>query len=264
MIRGTKILCPGFATHCNLSDHHFQKFFTNLRALTVRSFDKPDYDLTPPLTKLHYWGSSDNITVEQLTRKLCFLLAITGFLCHSDLHRINLGKTSVTTNDSQLKLLIDCPKEKRQGSPIERVVIINHHPDPILCPVKAFQSYLTRVANTPCFGPHPTRPSRTINFLIRKLNDFSVSVSVQTVSRHVRSLLSLIAVADDSGVRRPPLRARAVGSTNAALLGANVDDILVHGSWASSCVFDNFYRLFRQTVTNFTSMALSWSEVSNY
>ncbi|KAG1034867.1 hypothetical protein G6F43_013335 [Rhizopus delemar] len=173
-----KALCLGFATHCNLSDHHFQKLFINLRALTVRSFDKPDYDLTPLLTKLHYWGSNDNITVEQLTRELCFLLAITGFLRHSDLHRINLGKTSVTANDSQLKLLIDCPKEKRQGSPIERVVIINHHPDPILCPVKAFQSYLTRVANAPCFGPHPTRPSRTINFLIRKLNDFSVSVSV--------------------------------------------------------------------------------------
>ncbi|KAG1046744.1 hypothetical protein G6F43_010782 [Rhizopus delemar] len=218
-----------------LSDHHFEKFFTNLRALTVRSFDKPNYDLTSVITKLHHWGSNDNITVEQLTRKLCFLLAITGFLRRSGLHRVNLEKASVTANGSQLKLLIDCLKEK-----------------PLV-----FQSYLTRVANTPCFGPLPTRPSRTINFIIRKLNDYSAPVSVHTISRHVRSLLSLIAVADDSGVRRPPLRARAVGSTITALLGANEEDILVLGSWASSCVFDNFYRLSRQTVTNFTTVALS-------
>ncbi|KAG1409787.1 hypothetical protein G6F58_009308 [Rhizopus delemar] len=213
-----------------------QQFFTNLRALTVRSFDKPNYDLTPVLDKLHSWGPNDLLTAERLTRKLCFLLAITGFLRHADLHRINMLKTSVLATTSQLKLVIDCPKEKRGGSPIERVVFIT---------------------TTPCLGPHPTRPSRTIGFLVRSLNDFNSPVSVQTISRHVRSLFNRITVHDDSGQRRPPPRARAVGSSNAVLHGANLDDILVHGSWASACVFDNFYRLSRQTVTNFTTMALS-------
>ncbi|KAG0855873.1 hypothetical protein G6F16_013611 [Rhizopus arrhizus] len=169
------------------------KFFTNLRALTVRSFDKPNYDLTPVLDKLHSWGPNDLLTAERLTRKLCFLLAITGFLRHADLHRINMLKTSVLATTSQLKLVIDCPKEK---------------------------------PTTPCLGPHPTRPSRTIGFLVRSLNDFNSPVSVQTISRHVRSLLNRITVHDDSGQRRPLPRARAVGSSNAVLHGANLDDIL--------------------------------------
>lgn len=239
------------------NDPSFTRFFTNLRALTVRSFDKPNYDLTPVLDKLHSWGPNDLLTAERLTRKLCFLLAITGFLRHADLHRINMLKTSVLATTSQLKLVIDCPKEKRGGSPIERVVFINQHPDPLLCPVLVYQAYVTRIATTPCLGPHPTRPSRTIGFLVRSLNDFNSPVSVQTISRHVRSLFNRITVHDDSGQRRPPPRARAVGSSNAVLHGANLDDILVHGSWASACVFDNFYRLSRQTVTNFTTMALS-------
>ncbi|KAG1300409.1 hypothetical protein G6F64_012728 [Rhizopus arrhizus] len=182
-----------------------QQFFTNLRALTVRSFDKPNYDLTPVLDKLHSWGPNDLLTAERLTRKLCFLLAITGFLRHADLHRINMLKTSVLATTSQLKLVIDCPKEKRGGSPIERVVFIT---------------------TTPCLGPHPTRPSRTIGFLVRSLNDFNSPVSVQTISRHVRSLLNRITVHDDSGQRRPLPRTRAVGSSNAVLHGANLDDIL--------------------------------------
>ncbi|KAG1135115.1 hypothetical protein G6F38_013038 [Rhizopus arrhizus] len=239
------------------NDSNFTRFFTNLRALTVRSFDRPNYDLTPVLDKLHSWRPNDLLTAERLTRKLCFLLAITGFLRHADLHRINMLKTSVLATTSQLKLVIDCPKEKRGGSPIERVVFVNQHPDPLLCPVPVYQAYVTRIATTPCLGPHPTRPSRTIGFLVRSLNDFNSPVSVQTISRHVRSLLNRITVHDDSGQRRPPPRARAVGSSNAVLHGANLDDILVHGSWASACVFDNFYRLSRQTVTNFTTMALS-------
>ncbi|KAG1154610.1 hypothetical protein G6F37_009292 [Rhizopus arrhizus] len=202
------------------NDSNFTRFFTNLRALTVRSFDRPNYDLTPVLDKLHSWGPNDLLTAERLTRKLCFLLAITGFLHHADLHH--------------------CPKEKRGGSPIERVVFINQHPDPLLCPVLVYQAYVTRITTTPCLGPHPTRPSRTIGFLVQSLHDFNSPVSVQTISRHVRSLLTRITMHDDSGQRRSPPRARAVGSSNAVLHGANLDDILVHGSWTSACVFDNY------------------------
>ncbi|KAG1040521.1 hypothetical protein G6F43_012273 [Rhizopus delemar] len=242
---------------CIQADYTLQKFFTNLRALTVRSFDKPNFDLAPVLDKLHAWGPNHQLATEQLTQKLCFLLAVTGFLRHADLHRINLTKTSVALGCSLLKLLTDCPKEKRHDSPIERIVIINPHTDPLLCPVQVFQAYVTRVATTPCVHPHPTRPSRQINYLVRSLNDHSTHVSVQTISRHVKHLLSLIVVTDNSGNPCPLSRARAIGSTNAVLQGATLDGILVHGSWASSCVFDNFYRLSRRTVSNFTTMALS-------
>ncbi|CAO3626312.1 unnamed protein product [Mucor hiemalis] len=242
------------------SDEGFHKFFSNLRALTVRSYDKADYDISPVITKIRSWGSNELLDVEKLTQKLCFLLAITGFLRYADLHRINLDKTRILPSGQQLKLVIDCPKEKRRGSPIERVVFINNHPDSHLCPVQTFQAYTVRIATSPCIGPHPTRPSRTINYLIRSLNNSDSRVSVQTISRHVRSLLSLIAI---NGISTVALKARAVGSSNAVLHGARVEDILVHGSWASSKVFDDFYRLSRQTMTNFTTMALSSNSMAN-
>lgn len=235
----------------------FQDFFDNLKSLNVRSFDKPEFDLQPAIDLIYSWGANSDLSIENLTRKLCFLLAITGFLRYSDLHRINVDKTHVRSS-ALLRLVIDCPKEKRLGSPIEKVINIHGHPNPILCPIATYQAYLSRVASTACHGPHPTRPSRTINFLIRNLNDFSRSVSTQTISRHVRFLLSKIHLTGGNPNARP-LRPRAIGSTNAAINGANVEDILVHGSWASSAVFDNFYRLSRATVTNFTSMALSTS-----
>ncbi|KAI9334070.1 hypothetical protein BD770DRAFT_287861, partial [Pilaira anomala] len=238
------------------SDTQYQRFFTNLKALTVRSFDKPSFDLEPVLSTLKSWGDNDSLTPEQLTRKVCFLLAITGFLRPSDLQRVHLDKT-LLLGSSQLKLVIDCPKEKRMGSPIERVVLIHSHPDHLLCPVRAYQAYRSRIAITQCLGPHPARPSRTIAFLVRNLNDFSLAVTSQTIGRHIRSLLSLVLVNDNCS--SGPLRARAIGSTNAAINGANLDDILVHGSWASSCVFDNFYRLSRATASNFTTLALSSS-----
>ncbi|KAI8136518.1 hypothetical protein BJV82DRAFT_489032, partial [Fennellomyces sp. T-0311] len=57
------------------------------------------------------------------------------------------------------------------------------------------------------------------------------------------------------GVRRP--KARALGSTRAVEAGASINDVLTHGSWISSSVFDTFYRLSRATATDFTHLALS-------
>ncbi|KAI9466388.1 hypothetical protein BDB00DRAFT_777894, partial [Zychaea mexicana] len=56
------------------------------------------------------------------------------------------------------------------------------------------------------------------------------------------------------GTARP--KARALGSTAAVQAGASLDDVLIHGSWLSSSVFDTFYRISRETATDFTQMAL--------
>ncbi|KAI9024983.1 hypothetical protein CLU79DRAFT_686734, partial [Phycomyces nitens] len=57
-------------------------------------------------------------------------------------------------------------------------------------------------------------------------------------------------------IRRPSNslrpRARALGSTAATRFGIPLDDILTHGSWASSSVFDTFYRLSCETASDFT------------
>ncbi|CEP07405.1 hypothetical protein [Parasitella parasitica] len=210
-------------------DPSYQDFLNSLKALTVQTFDKPRFDLAPALAQLRSFGDNQTMSPEQLTQKVCFLLAITGFLRNADIHRINLAKVQLLDNDTKLHLVIDCPKEKRRGSPIERVTVIRQHHDATLCPIKTYKAYTTsRIASIPCVGPHPTRPSRSIDFLVRSLQDFSVSVGTQTIGRHVRSLLALVQV--DNPAQSRPLRARAIGSTNSVLHGASVDDILAHGS----------------------------------
>ncbi|KAI8359228.1 hypothetical protein EDC96DRAFT_412762, partial [Choanephora cucurbitarum] len=237
-------------------DPNFRQFLGNLKALSVKTFDKPEFDLQPAILQIRSWGGNQTMSTERLTQKLSFLLAITGFLRNADIHRINLDKVTVLHSNTQLRLVVDCPKEKRNGSPIERIVVIRAHDDPLLCPVQVYQTYRVRIAYDSCLGPHPTRPSRTINFLVRSLQDFSKAVGPQTISRHIRCLLALVEVRGPTSGSLP-LRARAVGSTNSVMYGANIDDILAHGSWSSCCIFDNFYRLSRETATNFTALSLS-------
>ncbi|KAI8968742.1 hypothetical protein BDB01DRAFT_732834, partial [Pilobolus umbonatus] len=234
-------------------DHHFKQFFHCLRSTTIIPMTHPSYDLTPILSRLSSWGSNDTISAFILTRKLCFLLAITGFLRPSDIHRIDMSSSTANTDLSLLTLIIDCPKEKRRGSPIRKQVVIRAHTDPLLCPVLTFTTYIQRIACSPCFHPHPTRPSRSISTLVRSLSDFNSAVGPQTIGRHINSLIDIIAV-QHSTSRRP--RARALGSTNAVSLGASLEDVLTHGSWASAAVFDQYYRLSRVTATDFTSLSL--------
>ncbi|KAL9536717.1 hypothetical protein MBANPS3_012424 [Mucor bainieri] len=238
-------------------DPGYQEFLNSLKALTVKTFDKPRFNLEPALLHIRSLGDNTTMSTEHLTQKLCFLLAITGFLRNADIHRINVAKVQLQNDNTKLHLVIDCPKEKRKGSPIERVTVIQQHPDPSLCPIRTYVAYTQRIATTPCVGPHPTRPSRQLDFLIRSLHDFKVAVGPQTIGRHVRSILALVEVDNRAHSSSRPLRARAVGSTNSVLHGASVDDILAHGSWSSSSIFDNFYRLSRETLTNFTHMSLS-------
>ncbi|KAI9014432.1 hypothetical protein CLU79DRAFT_721829 [Phycomyces nitens] len=151
-------------------DIDFQDFFTALNNTTVRSFHHPIYDLQPVFAKFWAWGPNDTMTISQLTHKLCWLLAITGFLRPSDIERIDLDDTEFTSLSSPvptLVLTVDCPKEKRSGQPIVRSVHICPHHDPVLCPVLVFQSYMHRMVSAPCHLPHPIRSNRSINYLIR-------------------------------------------------------------------------------------------------
>jgi hypothetical protein len=41
------------------------------------------------------------------------------------------------------------------------------------------------------------------------------------------------------------------------LAGANLDAVITHGHWSSQAIFDNFYRLSSDTLTDFTSLVLN-------
>ena len=151
-----------------------------------------------------------------------------------------------------LRLVVVAPKEKRNGTRIERVVDIKPHADASLCPVKTYHAYRTRIATTPCPTAHPVMDNVQINSLLRDIRHFTVSIGPQRIGKHINALTDLIQ--RPPGTCRP--RTRALGSSRAAAAGAPVDHILTHGSWANAAVFDTFYRLARSADTNFTQLSL--------
>ncbi|KAI9493827.1 hypothetical protein BDB00DRAFT_356335 [Zychaea mexicana] len=62
------------------SNTMYREFFVALNEQTVRSFDRPHCDIQPVIQHITKLGNNNQIRAIDLTRKLCFLLAITGFL----------------------------------------------------------------------------------------------------------------------------------------------------------------------------------------
>ena len=57
-----------------------------------------------------------------------------------------------------LRLVVLAPKKRRGGQPIEKLVIIDPHPDPLICPVSAFSEYISRFPTSLPASSYPTRP----------------------------------------------------------------------------------------------------------
>ncbi|KAI9004821.1 hypothetical protein CLU79DRAFT_41139 [Phycomyces nitens] len=188
-----------------------------------------------------------------LTRKLCWLLAVCGFLRPADLERADDARTSV--EHGILRLVIVAPKEKRSGRRIERVVAVQPHDEPLLCPVATYHAYKSRIVRVPCVRPHPVLVEVMIHCLVRDVYFNDRPIGAERISKHIQFIMNKIP--QPSGTACP--KTRALGPTPALAAGASVDDILVHGSRAFSSVFDTFYRLSRQTISNFSVMALSSS-----
>ncbi|KAF9369444.1 hypothetical protein CPB97_003591, partial [Podila verticillata] len=100
---------------------------------------------------------------------------------------------------------------------------------------------------------HPKDPSIKYCPLMRNLRDPSKHIGAQHISKHITAISQHLCL--PKGTKIP--KARAIGSTAAIKQGASVDDVVVHGNWSSSIIFDKFYHLNAATATNFTSMVLS-------
>ncbi|KAI7862714.1 uncharacterized protein EV154DRAFT_433286 [Mucor mucedo] len=238
------------------NDDSYINFFAALKNDAVLSFDFPVINLQPAIDFVLGLGENQSMNLLQLTQKLCFLLGITGFLRPSDIERIDDSKTMVTAES--LRLVILAPKEKRAGRPIEKVVVISNHSSPLLCPVATYQTYKTHFrAEPPIIRQHARLPQFTYTALVRNTTDTNRCIGSERISKHIRSILSLATTtATTSSTSRKTIKARAVGSTRAILAGAKLEDILTHGSWASSSIFDTYYRLNRASATNFSNLIL--------
>ncbi|KAI7847263.1 hypothetical protein BDC45DRAFT_452073 [Circinella umbellata] len=235
----------------------YQEFFIALNEQTIRSFDKPNYDISPAIQHIINLGNNNNMRPIDLTRKLCFLLAITGFLRPSDIERIDDNQSTITGN--RLRLIIAVPKEKRRRQHIEKVITIKPHSNKLLCPVQTYTDYKIRFCQGVCRRsyPIPNGPCKYVYRLVRAVHNHDIPIGAERISNHIKHIIDLIP--RPQGIARP--KARALGSTAAVEAGASLEDFMVHGSWMSSSVFDTFYHLSRETATDFTSLALPSTSV---
>jgi hypothetical protein len=231
--------------HIRQSNEYIQ-FCKGLKASNILPLKSWDYDITPALEHLISLGLNEQLSLEQLTAKTAWLLAMVGFLRPSDIERIDLSQCSVSS-DNILKLVVVAPKEKRFGSRITKAITIHPHPNDLLCPVLAYISYLSRIASNNAPTPHPAFAEVAIDALFRNLNNRSIAIGHERISKHIQSIMQFVS--------RPPgapiPKARALGSTLAAQSGISVEDIVVQGNWLSREIFEQFYRISVTTANDF-------------
>ncbi|PVU91925.1 hypothetical protein BB561_004127 [Smittium simulii] len=83
------------------------------------------------------------------------------------------------------------------------------------------------------------------------IRDFSKPLSVDSISRIIKKVTS-ICVKEGSQIPK----ARAIGATLAASAGISADKIISHANWSGYSMFDNYYRLTRDSDVNITESIL--------
>lgn len=76
----------------------YQDFIKALRSNTILLLKHWSCDVTPAIQYLKSWGLNSALNKAQLTAKTCWLLAMAGFLRPSDLERVDLDATTVSSD----------------------------------------------------------------------------------------------------------------------------------------------------------------------
>ncbi|KAF9368956.1 hypothetical protein CPB97_004050 [Podila verticillata] len=155
--------------------------------------------------------------------------------------------------DTKLELSVLLLKELHQQQCICKTVVILPHPNPMYCPVAAFQEYYRCIAHALVLMPHYKDPEQLFIPLVCNLWNLKQAVTVDRINNHLKHYLEMIP--------RPPgaprLKAWAIGATHALMKGMSVEDIMIQGNWSSLVIVDSFYRMSCQTANNFTTTVFS-------
>jgi len=234
-------------------DNDFHRFFRVLRQRDVKHLKELNIDLQPVITHFRDMGPNNGLTNTVLTQKLCWLLGTCGFMRPNDIRCIDLSDKKFHLDTVVCILPVLLPKETRQGRRICKCVTIKSHDDPLLCPIQAITEYLHRIRDSEIMVKHDKDNTIRYRPLIRDVRDLRIAVSSERISKHISTISRMLSLPENTRIPK----ARAIGPTEAIKNGARVEDIVVHGNWSSSIMFDNFYRLNAATTTNFTTLVLS-------
>lgn len=231
----------------------FRSSMRMLQSRNITDFKALDLDLAPAIRHLEALPGNAQLSLEQITRKLCWLLAVVGMFRGDDIACIDIAHTHFQVTPQVAILPVVLPKEKRRLGRIRKFTTIQAHTNTALCPVATLQEYLSRLPREEDLIPHRKDPEVFIRPLVRDIRNLSKAVGPDSINRHISSITDLLERPASSS--RP--RARAIGASAAFKNGAPKDDILVQANWSSSVMFDSFYRLSGTTSTNFTTTVLS-------
>ncbi|CEG76275.1 hypothetical protein RMATCC62417_11193 [Rhizopus microsporus] len=175
-----------------------------------------------------------------------------GFLRLSDLERVDLPATSVSS-DGVLSLIIIAPKEKRHDQRIVKTITIHSHHNPLLCPVAAFEAYKSRIASYSIYiTEHPVFPNQQLHRFLRSIQDHNIPIGAERISHYIKQIMVRVA----KPAQAPVPKARGLAVTLAAQAGASVGSIVALGSWSSRDIFERYYRLSSATSANFSASTL--------
>lgn len=166
----------------------FLTYVKNGKSTTVRPFKRFNYITKPALQHLLDLGPNATHSLKDLTAKLAWLISMAGFFRPSDLARVDIDKTTITTGDI-IHLVVVGPKEKHRGQPIWRSVAIHPRDNPLLCPVTIIKDYCTRAASSPCITPHSHLEHTSTNALVRSIVSPSPPFSLVRISKYVQSIM---------------------------------------------------------------------------
>ena len=201
----------------------------------IKKFMQGIFNLKPSLPKynsvwdvqivLGYIKSMNNLTLLDLSSKLCMLfLLVTAQRCQT-LHLIEVGDLEFT-KDACLVRFKHKLKQSRPGHHLEDIML-QSVVQPELCIVKTLNEYLTRTSGLRGEG----------HKLLISTQKPHHGVSKDTVSRWVKSLMIKAGLDSRFGVHST----RAVATSTAVRKGVPIASIIKTAGWSNATTFQKFY-----------------------
>lgn len=209
----------------NISDNILIKRF--VQGIFVKRPSLPRYNSTWDVNiVLSYYANTDNLTLLQLSQKLCILfLLVTAQRCQT-LHLIDVQDLKFTGNECIVKtphLL----KQSKPGHHLPDILISKFHKNTNVCVVATLNEYVRRTATL--------RGSE--NKLLISTQKPHKGVHKSTVSRWVKTAMLRAGVETQFTAHST----RSASTSKAIMRGVPLSTIVKTAGWANAKTFEKFY-----------------------
>lgn len=202
------------------------------------------WDARIVLDKLRNWGPVGNLTLKQLTLKLCIMLALLGAARTQLLKAFRTDKIDISDSHVQLRV-DDLMKTDRPGRVGHELVLKAYPVDRRLCIVTTIRRYLELTKNL---------RSNSNKQLLISINEPHGPVSKDTIAKWIRQMLALAGL-DVNIYKAHSVRAASVSAARVNFLP--VQDIIKRAGWTGEQTFNKYYNKPVKRATSYESAVLT-------